>query len=436
MTGCQKVLSAPGTCQFAGTSASLVCSYFDENQNSIQCPTIGADTCSRQQESGTRCTCAFSQPQCLCSTTMPLTEGAVLFSSVCLAAAPKPLPSGPVCGGTCPVTEGKIQHTPCETVSKVVGFCFSTDGGDPPFGCTYLGPNDERIACDNFATAGCNPNAEVLARCTCRLAQPVCGCTLLAIGTQNVIPFFHACRQPVLEAAVSIPAPPSAPVEAPEPTHVHHHKHHDSSSDDDEEEEAEKKHEHQHHSSPKKHHEKEEAAKKKRSDDDDDSSETQKKKSSHKHSCRNGRREEGEQCDGPFDDTWFSVCNDRCEFEIFFPSAFGMFIILAIFVWVIFYFGTSWCHRRLVVARPVRKVRVMVCDLHNAPNCTICGGATVAVVKNAPAAPAAPTTATTPAAPGAGEAPPLIKGILYGNSSSSSSSSSNSINTEKKTKKK
>jgi hypothetical protein len=175
-------------------------------------------------------------------------------------------------------------------------------------------------------------------------------------------------------------------------------------------------------------------------DDDDESSDaTVKPRSHHKHhssTCRNGRREHGEECDGPLDDGWFTVCNDDCEFETFWPSAFAVFIIFVIVVLFLIWCCTRCVHRH-VVAVPCRTRRtVLVCNLHNRPNCAECGNTTVTVIRNAPRPPAGsppqqPPQEPTQTMPVQAKPVGLISGFM---SSAASASSSSSTSDKRKTK--
>lgn len=130
--------------------------------------------------------------------------------------------------------------------------------------------------------------------------------------------------------AAIIDAPPLAPAEVPLSTPHHHHKH---KTDDDD-------------------------------DDDEDRHNT----------CRNGRHEHGEQCDGPSDDTLFMICSEHCKLEVFWPPIIALILLAAVIVCCCCFFITRCV--RLRAGRPAKTYRkALACDLHNTVDCPICKAA-------------------------------------------------------------
>jgi hypothetical protein len=156
-------------------------------------------------------------------------------------------------------------------------------------------------------------------------------------------------------------APPSVPAAQPEPTEKPHKARHGHHSTTTEAEET-KKHKAKNHVSKKSlgaHHGSDGSDS---SDDDDDSWRT----------CGNGRREEGEACDSSLDDTWWTVCNSRCEAEVFWPSILVLIFLIVLLFVCCGYFGVSHVHAHYVAPVAVRKV--VICRLHQRQNCPICSG--------------------------------------------------------------
>ena len=115
-------------------------------------------------------------------------------------------------------------------------------------------------------------------------------------------------------------------------------------------------------------------------DDDDDDHE------SHK-TCRNGRHEHGEECDGPSDDTLFMICSERCKLEVFWPPIVALILLAAVILCCCCFLLTRCV--RLRAGRQAKAYRkAMACDAHGTINCEICKAAQpktplqVTVVKN------------------------------------------------------